>query len=95
MIHFIGNALIILSAIPAVLSVLVYARVNWRRAPMGPHLMAYMTVFATVLTLSTIRQFTGDSWWFQLLRLIVFVGVPVVLWWRLVLLVKAQRESRS
>lgn len=91
-VHVIGNVLIIITALGATLSVMVYARVPWSHLPMGRHLMCYMVVIAAVLDLSVLRIMFGDSPEFQLVRLVVFVGMPVVVWWRLVLLVLAQRD---
>lgn len=89
----IGNVLIWWAAIVATLSVAVHARVRWWESPMGRHLMAYMSVIACVLVLSVIRATFGDAWWFALLRLITFVGVPIVMSQRLWLQLKAQRDN--
>lgn len=94
--NLIGTVLIFWGAGVGVASVIVHSRVDWWRSEMGRHLMAYMAVIAAVLVLSCIRALTGnsgDSWWFQLVRLIVFVGVPVVMTQRLVLQVKARRPT--
>jgi hypothetical protein len=93
MVMLVGNVLLILSAIPAVLSVLVYTRVDWRATHLGRHVMSYMTVIAAVLVLGAIRIFGFESWWFEWLRVIVYSGVPVVLWWRFFVVWKAQRDS--
>lgn len=91
MIHILGNVLIYLSAIPAVLFVYFYHRTaRWWVSEMGCHLMSFMAVEAAVLVLSSIRITFGDSPPFQLLRLVVFLGVPFVLWWRLKLLIFSQ-----
>lgn len=90
-----GSVLIIWAALVGTASVVVHARVQWWRTEMGRHLMAYMSVIAVVLVLSCLRIFFGDTWWFSLLRLITFVGVPIVMTQRLMLQVKAQREARG
>ena len=51
-----------------------------------------MAVMAAVLDLSTIKILFGDTAGFALLRLIVFIGVPLVMAWRLWLQIKAQRR---
>jgi len=87
-----GNVLIILSAVITSASVAMHTRVPWWRSEMGRHLMAYMAVMAAVLDLSTIKILFGDTAGFALLRLIVFIGVPLVMAWRLWLQIKAQRR---
>jgi hypothetical protein len=91
----IGNILIWWAAIVGTASVVVHARVRWWDSEMGRHLMVYMTVIAAVLVLSVIRTVVGDSWWFQLLRTIVFIGVPFAMTQRLWLQIKAQRLDRE
>jgi uncharacterized membrane protein len=83
-----GNGLIVWAALVGTASVVVHSRVAWARTAMGRHLMAYMAVMAAV---SCIRMVLGDAWWFALLRLIVFIGVPVVMTQRLWLQIKARR----
>jgi hypothetical protein len=92
-----GNVLVCWSALAGTLSVLVYARVPWTHTQWGRHLMAYMVAIALVLDLAVARVLFGDSTWFLVLRLVVFVAIPVVMTWRLVLLVKAQyvEDKRS
>lgn len=86
-----GNGLIFWSAIVYLASVALHLRVDWWRTQMGRHLMASWAVIAAVLALSSVRILFGDSIWFQLLRLVVFVGVPVLGTQRLYLQIKAQR----
>lgn len=90
--RWIGNALIIWSALVGVASVVVHSRVRWWATEVGRHLMAYMTVIAAVLVLSSVRIVIGDSWGFQVIRLVVFAGVPLAMMWRLKLQVRAQRR---
>lgn len=90
-----GNVLIWWAALVGVLSVVVHSRVRWWDSTMGRHLMAYMTVIAAVLVLSSVRIILGDSWWFALLRLLVFIGVPIVMTQRLYLQIKAQRATNG
>jgi hypothetical protein len=93
LLYTIGSLLIFWAAAVGVASVVVHTRVDWRATAMGRHLMAYMTVIAAILVLSMIRFLFGDSWWFQLIRLAVFVGVPIVMTQRLVLQLRAQRNA--
>jgi hypothetical protein len=65
---------------------------------MGVHLMIFNATLAAVLGLSVIRLAAGaslDVLWFQILRLIVFIGVPIVGFKQLQLLIKAQHEERN
>lgn len=89
----IGNVLLVLAAIPAVLSVIVFWPVASWRSPWGMHLLAYMAAVAVPLVLGCIRLVFGDSPWFQDLRTGAFGLVVVVLWWRLILLLLARREG--
>jgi hypothetical protein len=102
MLHLVGSLLIHLCTIPALLSVAWYARVPWWRSQVGRHLMSYMTVIAAVLALSSLRLLFGPTPvedrttpWFDSLRIVVFAGMPPVLWWRFLLIVKEQRAGRA
>lgn len=93
-----GSVLVFWAAAAGVASVIVHAQVPWWRSEMGRHLMAYMSIIAAVLVLSCVRVLTGnsgDSWWFQLVRLIVFIGVPIVMTQRLLLQLKARRARNE
>jgi hypothetical protein len=89
-----GNVLLVLTAIPAVLSVLAYSRVPWWRTEIGRHLMAYMAIVALLTLLGVVRIVFGPPW-FDTLRTALFALFPVVTWWRLTLIVKEQRETRA
>ena len=90
--NLIGSVFIVWAALVGVASVIVHLRVFDRRSTMSVHLLGYMFAMASVLVLSCIRIFTGDSWWFQLLRLITFIGVPIMMTHRLWLQIQAQRR---
>lgn len=89
--RYVGNAMIVWAAVVGAASVYVHTRVRWWASEMGRHLMAYMAIIDAVLVLSCARIVFGDSWWFQLFRLVVFTGVPVVMTHRLWLQLKARR----
>lgn len=95
LLNLVGTVLIVWAAVVGVASVVVHSRVDWRSTAMGRHLMAYMSVIAAMLVLSVIRYVIGDSEWFQLLRLIVFAGVPVVMTQRLMLQLGARRLMKA
>jgi hypothetical protein len=90
--RWIGSVEIHLATVPAVAFVVVYGVfVEWRRTPMGRHLMAFMSALAAVLLLSSVGQFAfRGSLWFLLLRLVTFAAVPLVLYWRLAILIRTQ-----
>jgi FtsH-binding integral membrane protein len=90
-----GTALVFWAALVGVASVIVHLRVFDRHNPMSVHLLGYMLAIAAVLVLSCIRVITGnsgDSWWFQLLRMLVFIAVPIFMTQRLLLQLRAQRS---
>jgi hypothetical protein len=88
-----GNLFLILSAIPAVVSVIVFARVTWWRSRWGRHLMAYMSAMAFVLMLGVVRIFFADTWWFFGMRMIGYAALVIVLWWRMFYVIQAAREG--
>lgn len=93
--YLVGSLLLTWAGVVGTASVFVHARVAWRGTIMGRHLMSYMAIVAAVLDLGIIRFLTGDSWWFQIIRLIVFIGVPLVMTQRLVLQIRAQHIERQ
>ncbi len=101
MLRLLGSGLIVVSTLLALEWVIAYHRLTggqWRHNEMGRHLMAFEGALAAVLTLSSIRIVTDlfgypDPAWFQALRLIVFVSIPVVFVWRRWLLAKAQQPA--
>jgi hypothetical protein len=91
----VGNDLVVLSAVFAGASPILYAilpnsRKTWWRDIMGKHLMSYMAVIGLVLVESAIAvlfHVTRRDDWFAELRLITFCLVPVVLAWRMIIIV--------
>ena len=97
----IGNIVLIAAAVEAVTFIALYQRLSrgaWRRDPIGRQLMAFGSVDAAVFGLAAIRIVGGaslDTGWFAWLRLATLVGIPWVLGWRILILVKINREGRS
>jgi hypothetical protein len=93
-IRVVGNVLLAASGLFATAFVVLYSvTARWWRSPMGRNVMSLMFVIGAVLDLSVIRIFVPgsvDLLWFNILRLVVFAFVPVVLGWRLWLLIKVQ-----
>lgn len=79
----IGNVLLFVSALIATVFVVLYWLVApWWRSATGRNIQALMAVLAAVLNLSVIRVWVPvppDTWWFAILRVIVFAPVPIVL----------------
>lgn len=95
----IGSALLALTAAINTACVVAYGwttRGGWRDSEMGRHLMCFMCSEAAILDLSVVRMVAGgagwpDPVWFRVLRLVVFVTLPVVMGWRLAIIVRAYR----
>lgn len=94
----IGNALVILTTILAwAFCILYQILAPWWRSELGRNVMVYGLVVAAVLSLTTVRLLAGaavETPWFSVLRLIVFSGVPVAIGWRIVILLRIQRDKR-
>lgn len=90
-----GNILLILATIPAILSVVIYTRVKWYRSKWGVHLMTYMVTMALVLILGIVRIFFAEADWFYPLRAAVYVAMTVILWWRMAYIYEAYKESKN
>lgn len=80
-----------------VFSILYFFRSDWSSTPVGRNAMAFMGACWLLLGLSFIRLISGDAW-FELhrdvLRLVSYLILSSVVWWRVVLLIKLQRRPR-
>ena len=94
---------IVAGNVPAVAFVWLYHRRSggaWRDDRMGRHVMAFVAAFAAVFSLITADLIVTKIFgavtpaWFLWLYLAAFAGVPVVLWWRLVELLRVTRRSQ-
>lgn len=94
LLHLAGTVLIHWAAAVGLASVAVHLRVFDRTSRLSVHLLLYMMIIDAMLILSCIVNDIGDSSWFQLVRLVVFVGVPLVMTQRLWLQIDAQRIGR-
>lgn len=90
-----GNILLILAAIPAIASVAIYSRVKWYKSKWGIHLMSYMIAMAAILTLGIVRMFFVDAVWFPPLRATAYTAMTGILWWRMLYVYKAYKESKN
>lgn len=92
----IGLGLLYYSAIVAVASVAAYAVMHpgWRRSGDGHHVMSYMASVALILGVWTAGAFFDTPPWWQSVRLVAFMTLPVVLTWRLILIVQSWWQRR-
>lgn len=96
--HLLGlfQFLTLMTAVPAVLACVVFSRVPWWRSGIGRHVMSYMLVAAGTFSLSAVSsRIPRDAhnqlpMWFGVLFLAVYACYPVVMWWRLVVLIRAR-----
>src|SRR5215207_5367992 len=78
--------------------ILYGARSDWRSTEPGRNLMAFMVVCGIVLSTSFMRPLLGDARWDLVrdeIRIVSFALVNWVLWWRVYLLLKVQRQTRQ
>ncbi len=86
----IGNVLLMLTAALAGAIVLVYATTRWWETAAGRNVMAFMACVAAVTGLHVLRLWYVGGLVFLWLRVAVFALVPLVLAWRLWMLIRAQ-----
>lgn len=91
-----GLGLLHVSAAIAVASVVLYALLHpgWRRSGDGHHVMAYMVSVALILAVWSVGVLAVIPPWWEYVRLIAFMTLPVVLVWRLILIVRSYFERR-
>jgi hypothetical protein len=92
----IGTVLILISALLAVACVVAHhALARWWNTGAGRHAFTFEAVLALSLSLWTLRLAIPDGDWFQIVRLVAFAFVPVVLAWRLTIIIQTWRRQRS
>lgn len=93
--YLIGSTLLIVSTLLAVACVAAQALLaRWWESGAGRHVMAFQGVLATLLTLWTLRVWIPDSALVLGLRFAAFAGLPVVLGWRLAIIIRTWRSKR-
>jgi hypothetical protein len=89
-----GNILVIAATIPAVLFVLFYLRVRWEQSSIGRQTMAISVSMALILVNSTLivlfKNYPGRG----VIRIVLFATIIPALWWRVILIIRAQRNVR-
>jgi FtsH-binding integral membrane protein len=93
--RLVGNGFLIYAAVVGLLSVVLHARVTWWATQMGRHLMVYMFMLDATLVLGVIRMVIGTHWWFEIIRMVAFIGVCLAMTQRVWLQVVAQREHKE
>jgi hypothetical protein len=93
--YLIGSTLLIASALLSLACVAAQALLaRWWETPAGRHVMAFQGVLAAVLTLWALRVWIPDSGLIITLRSLAFACLPVVLGWRLALIIRTWRAKR-
>ena len=89
--RLIGDLLLLFGwALPAIAAPVEYAfvrdergkRFGFRRSAMGLHLMSYMAAVGFLALLGVLRLVFGDGPVWEWLRIVGFVGLCFVTWWR-------------
>ncbi|WP_344897562.1 putative phage holin [Nonomuraea antimicrobica] len=90
-----GSVLIAVSAVLAVAVVVLHHLVaDWHKTESGRHVFAFEAALAASLTLWAIRLAVPTWDWVLIARLIAFATLPVVLAWRIRIIVLIRRRSR-
>ncbi|MCK2219686.1 hypothetical protein MF672_038710 [Actinomadura sp. ATCC 31491] len=91
----VGSILITISALLALAAVVAHQMLaRWWRTPAGRHAFSFEAVLALSLTLWAVRLAVPEGDWFLAVRLAAFALVPVVLAWRLIVIVQTWRRNR-
>lgn len=94
--HWLGTVLILMSAGLSTSCVAAHALLaRWWETHAGRHAFTFQAVLAAVLDLWALRLVIPDTGWFVLARVLAFVGVPVVIAWRLVIIVRVWHSART
>ncbi len=91
----VGTILIVVSALLATACVVAHHVLSrWRQTSAGVHAFTFEAALAATLDLWAIRLVVPDGDWFQFIRLAAFAAVPVVLGWRLAVIISTWRSER-
>jgi len=69
---------------------------GWWRTRLGPNLFAMMFVLAVLQGLSLVRLVIAQDWFMEhqvVIRFWSFLAMFIVVWWRVILLIKIQHED--
>lgn len=91
-----GTVLIVGTAVLSWVVVGIHHRLmRWWATEFGRHVFVFELVLAVVLGLWALRLIVPEGDWFQFIRLIAFAGVPIVLVWRIRILIISWRSTRE
>lgn len=93
--YTVGTALVVASAVLAIACVVAQALLaRWWKTPSGRHVMAFQATLAACLGLWALRLAIPEGAWFIAVRFAAFACVPVVLAWRLAIILRTWRAQR-
>jgi hypothetical protein len=87
---WVGNLALFAIFLVSIAFVVVYAFVPWWVHGSGRNVMALMASLSLFTGLAVVRIFFGDTSWFLWLRLMVLCTIPIILGWRLWMLIRVQ-----
>lgn len=92
----IGSWVLVLCAVLSLIFVIGYHfSAFWWETEVGKHLMSIAASEGAILTTQSLRIIFGlNQDWYEAVRLVVFLSLPVVLTWRLVILWKLQIKPK-
>lgn len=95
LVKHLGTVLILTSAALATACVVAQGLLaRWWKTGAGRHTFVFQGVFALCLDLWAVRLVVPEGDWFLVARLVAFTGVPVVLGWRLEIIIRTWRRER-
>ncbi len=91
-----GTVLIFVSAVLATGCVVAQGLLaRWWKTPAGRHTFAFQATLALCLDLWAMRLVVPEGDWFLVARLVAFACVPVVLGWRLEIIIRTWQRGRQ
>lgn len=95
LVKHLGTVLILISAALATACVVAQSLLaRWWKTQAGWHTFVFQGVVALCLDLWSLRIVIPEGSWFLAARLAAFMGVPVVLGWRLEIIIRTWRRER-
>lgn len=95
LVYAVGSVLVVISAVLADACVLAQALLaRWWQTPQGRHVFAFQAALGLCLSLWTLRLVVSDGPLFLVARMASFALVPVVLAWRLVVIIRTWHQAR-
>jgi heme/copper-type cytochrome/quinol oxidase subunit 3 len=89
------DVLIFAAWFAALVFVARYARVKWFQTPMGIHMMTFGVVLLLLFSLASSTAIWGEWTNRDVTRLVAYLLINVVMWWRNVLLFVGQHRKSA